>query len=108
MPEFLDSHGISAEMAIIGEPTEMRPFIGHKGGMELSAEVTGTSGHASKPTGKVNAIFYAARLIEFINQTARDIASRPDPASPFDPPYTSISVGLINGGEARMSFRHFL
>ena len=101
MPEFLDSHDISAEMAIIGEPTEMRPFIGHKGGMELSAEVTGTSGHASKPTGKVNAIFYAARLIEFINQTARDIASRPDPDSPFDPPYTSISVGLIKGGEAR-------
>ena len=101
MLEFLDSHDISAEMAIIGEPTEMRPFIGHKGGMELSAEVTGTSGHASKPAGKVNAIFYAARLIEFINQTARDIASRPDPDSPFDPPYTSISVGLINGGEAR-------
>ena len=101
MPEFLDNHDISAEMAIIGEPTEMRPFIGHKGGMELSAKVTGTSGHASKPTGKVNAIFYAARLIEFINQTARDIASRPDPESPFDPPYTSISVGLIKGGEAR-------
>ncbi|MGB2461808.1 MAG: M20/M25/M40 family metallo-hydrolase, partial [Candidatus Puniceispirillaceae bacterium] len=74
MPEFLDRHDISAEMAIIGEPTEMRPFIGHKGGMELSAEVTGTSGHASKPAGKVNAIFYAARLIELINQTARDIA----------------------------------
>ena len=101
MPEFLDSHDISAEMAIIGEPTEMRPFIGHKGGMELSAEVTGTSGHASKPAGRVNAIFYEARLIEFINQTANDIASRPDPDSPFDPPYTSISVGLINGGEAR-------
>ena len=44
--------------------------------MELSAEVTGKSGHSSKPEGKVNAIFYAARLIEFINQTARDIASR--------------------------------
>ena len=101
MPEFLDRHDISADMAIIGEPTEMRPFIGHKGGMELSAEVTGTSGHASKPAGKVNAIFYAARLIEFIDQTGRDIASRPDADSPFDPPYTSISVGLINGGEAR-------
>ncbi len=101
MPEFLERHGISAEMAIIGEPTDMRPFIGHKGGMELIAEVTGTSGHASNPAGKVNAIFFAARLIEFINQTARDIANRPDPDSPFDPPYTSISVGLINGGEAR-------
>ena len=101
MPEFLTRHGISAEMAIIGEPTEMRPFIGHKGGMELSAEITGTSGHASKPAGKVNAIIYAARLIEFINQIAQDLASKPDPDSPFDPPYTSVSVGVINGGEAR-------
>ena len=101
MPDFLARNCISAEIAIIGEPTEMRPFIGHKGGMELSAEITGTSGHASKPAGKVNAIFYAARLIDFINQTANDIASKADPNSFFDPPYTSISVGLINGGEAR-------
>lgn len=101
MPDFLACNGISAAIAIIGEPTEMRPFIGHKGGMELSVEIIGTSGHASKPAGKVNAIFYAARLIEFINKTAQDLANMPDPDSPFDPPYTSISVGLINGGEAR-------
>ncbi len=101
MPDFLARNGISAEIAIIGEPTEMRPFIGHKGGMELSAEITGTSGHASKPAGEVNAIFYAARLIGFINQKAQDLARKPDLNSPFDPPYTSISVGLVNGGEAR-------
>jgi acetylornithine deacetylase len=101
MPAFLAHHGIAPEMAIIGEPTEMRPFIGHKGGMELTAEVIGTAGHASKPAGTVNAIYYAARLINFINQTAADIASRPDETSPFDPPYTSLSVGQIVGGEAR-------
>jgi len=90
-----------AEMAIIGEPTGMRPFVGHKGGMELIAEITGTPGHASKPGGRVNAIYYAAKLIDFINQTAADIASRPVAGSPFDPPYTSLSVGRIEGGEAR-------
>ena len=101
MPAFLSQNGIVAEMAIIGEPTGMRPFVGHKGGMELIAEITGTPGHASKPEGRVNAIYYAAKLINFINQTAADIASRPVAGSPFDPPYTSLSVGRIEGGEAR-------
>jgi len=101
MPAFLSQNDIVAEMAIIGEPTGMRPFVGHKGGMELIAEITGTPGHASKPGGRVNAIYYAAKLIDFINQTAADIASRPVAGSPFDPPYTSLSVGRIEGGEAR-------
>jgi acetylornithine deacetylase len=101
MPAFLSQNDIVAEMAIIGEPTGMRPFVGHKGGMELIAEITGTPGHASKPGGRVNAIYYAAKLIDFINQTAADIASRPVVGSPFDPPYTSLSVGRIEGGEAR-------
>jgi len=101
MPGFLARHGIAAAMAIIGEPTEMRPFIGHKGIMELSAEITGTAGHASKPAGTVNAIYFAARLIDFINQLAAEIANQGDADSPFDPPYTSVSVGRIEGGEAR-------
>jgi acetylornithine deacetylase len=101
MPAFLAQHNIFPEMAIIGEPTEMRPFIGHKGGMELRTQIIGTAGHASKPSGKVNAIYGAAKMINFINQIADELAGNPDPSSPFDPPYTSLSVGQIIGGEAR-------
>lgn len=101
IPAFLKQHGIAPEMAIIGEPTEMRPFIGHKGGMELTTIVRGTAGHASKPAGTVNAIYYAAKFVEMVNKVAAEKMANPDPSSPFDPPYTSLSVGQITGGEAR-------
>lgn len=101
MPAFLRRHGIEPEMAVIGEPTEMRPFIGHKGGMELTTIFRGTAGHASKPAGKVNAIYYAAKFVEMINQIAAEKMANPIEGSPFDPPYTSLSVGQITGGEAR-------
>ncbi|WP_438996688.1 acetylornithine deacetylase [Candidatus Puniceispirillum sp.] len=101
MPDFLRRMGIKPAMAIIGEPTGMRPFIGHKGGLELVAEIRGSAGHASDPRGKVNALYYAARLITHIEQVAARLADAPVPDSPFDPPYTTLSVGHIEGGEAR-------
>lgn len=101
MPGFLASSGISPELAIVGEPTEMRPFNGHKGGMELVTHIRGTAGHASKPAGTVNALYFAARLIGFIENLARDCENNPVVESPFDPPHATLSVGTIQGGEAR-------
>jgi acetylornithine deacetylase len=101
MPAFLQKHQIKPAIAIIGEPTGMRPFVGHKGQLELIAELHGTAGHASDPRGKVNSVYYAARLISFIEEKARALAAQPNAQSPFDPPYSTLSVGQIEGGEAR-------
>ena len=101
MPAFLDAAGATPRIAIVGEPTGMTPINGHKGGMELVTHVRGTAGHASKPGQGVNAIFAAARIIEFINETAATCAGQPASGSPFDPPFTTLSVGTIRGGEAR-------
>jgi acetylornithine deacetylase len=88
-------------IAIIGEPTEMRVIDGHKGGYELTTTIRGLEGHASDPTKGVNAIHYAARFIDHLDRIARAHAGKPDPDTQFDPPYTTISVGAINGGTAR-------
>ena len=101
MPAFLQKHQIKPAIAIIGEPTGMRPFVGHKGQLELIAELHGTAGHASDPRGKVNSVYYAARLVSFIEEKARSLAAQPNAQSPFDPPYSTLSVGQIEGGEAR-------
>ena len=101
MPAMLDRLGIKPAIAIIGEPTGMKPFIGHKGGLELIAEIRGTAGHASDPRGTVNTLYYAARLITHLEEKARILAANPRQDTPFDPPYTTISVGRIDGGEAR-------
>ncbi len=101
MPAFLAASGASPRIAIIGEPTGMTPISGHKGGMELVTHIRGAAGHASKPAEGVNAIFAAARLISFIEGLARDCATTRHDGSPFDPPYSTLSVGTIRGGEAR-------
>ena len=101
MPAFLAGIGATPRIAIIGEPTDMTPINGHKGGMELVTHVRGAAGHASKPGQGENAIFAAARIIEFINEMAATCAARPASGSPFDPPFTTLSVGTIKGGEAR-------
>jgi len=88
-------------IAIVGEPTGMQPISGHKGGVELMADVTGKGGHASIPAYGVNAIYAAARFIAVLEAKAATLAATPHRNSPFAPPYTTISVGRIEGGEAR-------
>ena len=101
MPAFLAANGVAPRLAIIGEPTDMRPFDGHKGGMELVTHIRGAAGHASRPAAGVNAIYAAARLITFIEDLAAECAADPVPGSPFDPPCSTLSVGTVTGGEAR-------
>ena len=88
-------------IAIVGEPTSMRLISGHKGGYEMITTVTGLEGHASDPRRGVNAISYATRFIERLDRIAADLAAHPDATTPFDPAYTTISVGTIHGGTAR-------
>ena len=101
MPAFLAANGVVPRLAIIGEPTGMQPFNGHKGIMELVTHIRGAAGHASRPDGGVNAIYAAARLIAFIEALAAECAASPVPGSPFDPPCSTLSVGTVSGGEAR-------
>jgi acetylornithine deacetylase len=99
--EYLSALSWKPAVAIIGEPTGLRPIGGHKGGFELTTEVRGRPGHASRPALGVNAIYYAARLVAFLQDKAAALAAEPRAGSPFDPPHTTISVGTISGGEAR-------
>ena len=101
MPAFLAANGVTPRLAIVGEPTGMNPFNGHKGMIELVTHIRGVAGHASRPAGGVNAIYAAARLIAFIEDLAAECATSPQADSPFDPPFSTLSVGTVTGGEAR-------
>lgn len=89
---------IQAEMGVVGEPTSMRPIIGHKGKVALRVEVRGLECHSSTPAAGVNAIQNAAELIAFIRQLNQERQSH----GPFDPqfeaPHTTLHVGTIHGG----------
>ncbi|MEP1766397.1 MAG: acetylornithine deacetylase [Sulfitobacter sp.] len=88
--------------AIIGEPSSMQAVTGHKGGTGFNTHVVGFEVHSSLLHTGVNAIMAGAKLIEWANeQNTANMAAKPsDLAAMFDPPFTTVHVGVINGGTA--------
>ena len=88
-----------ARYAIVGEPTSLRPMRAGKGYCLAEITVHGREAHSAYPQVGASAIFRAAQLISRIQQIADGITS--DRHDNFDPPYTTINVGLIRGGTAK-------
>ena len=87
--------------AVVGEPTMMKIVAGHKAGFEATTDFFGVAAHASDPRAGVNAAFFAARFVCEIEAMALECARRPRPRSDFEPPYSTLSVGVVAGGVAR-------
>lgn len=87
-------------LCIVGEPTDMQVGIGHKGKHTLRCHVHGHEAHSSLIHQGVNAIEAAAELVAKL----KEIARRKRDHGPFDPdfqpPYSSVHTGLIQGGTA--------
>ena len=89
----------TARYAIVGEPTSLQPMRAGKGYCLAKITVGGREAHSAYPQIGKSAIFRAARLIERIEQIAEQLQSEQRVA--FDPPYTTLNVGLIEGGSAK-------
>ena len=92
--------GIKPDIAIIGEPTEMRVIEGHKGCCEYTTRFEGLEGHGSSPDLGVNAAEYAVRYVSRLMALRADLRARVPADSRFDPPYTTINIGRVQGGHA--------
>jgi acetylornithine deacetylase len=86
---------------IVGEPTLMRVVNAHKSALTFATEVRGHEAHSSCIHLGVNAIMVAGELLSELSRIARDMRERGDPSHRFDPPYTTVHVGLIEGGTAK-------
>lgn len=88
--------------AVIGEPSRMKIITGHKGGTGFFVHVKGYEVHSSILHRGVSAILEGARLIGWVNAcNAENSAIPPGPlAAAFDPPWTTLHVGMISGGTA--------
>jgi acetylornithine deacetylase len=91
-------------LVVVGEPTEMKVAGAHKGVAAFRTRVVGREGHSSATHRGASAIMAAARLIGFLSGLAAELAARPPrpdwPDAEFDPPYTTINIGAIEGGTA--------
>ncbi|MDK4717861.1 acetylornithine deacetylase [Rhizobium sp. CNPSo 3968] len=98
---FLKEHAPRPSCVIVGEPTEMRIVGAHKGAVDWRIQVKGQAAHSSLPHLGSNAIHAAAQIVALIDQIAESFTrSRPPGSELFDVPFSTVSVGLINGGSA--------
>jgi len=91
-----------AMAVIVGEPSRMKVVSGHKGGAGYHVHVKGHEVHSSIMHRGVSAIMEAGRLIAWANDRNAESAGREPSllARAFDPPWTTIHVGRIEGGTA--------
>jgi acetylornithine deacetylase len=86
---------------IVGEPTDLEVADAHKSVVTFNTTVTGFEAHSSKPFLGVNAITMAALLITELDRIDQEMMARGDTSGRFDPAYTTVHVGVLNGGNAR-------
>jgi acetylornithine deacetylase len=85
--------------AVVGEPTSLQPMRAGKGYCLAEVSVRGREGHSAYPALGASAIYRAARLVTRIERIAEEL--KRDAHEAFDPPHTTVNVGLIAGGAAK-------
>ncbi|WP_439573936.1 acetylornithine deacetylase [Phreatobacter sp.] len=90
-------------VCFVGEPSRMKVVTGHKGYLRVDTHVRGHEVHSSNRYLGVSAVFVAARLVAWIED--RDLRNRAEAERTggvpyFDPSWTMLHVGRIEGGTA--------
>jgi acetylornithine deacetylase/succinyl-diaminopimelate desuccinylase family protein len=81
------------DYAIVTEPTNLEIKLGNRGLRWIDLCVKGESSHAGRPFLGINAVSYAARIIEAIDSMGFDVRN-----DQFEIPIPSFSVTQIKGG----------
>lgn len=86
---------------IVGEPTSMQVADAHKSVTTHVTNVRGFEIHSANLHRGVSAVHIACRLVGELERIADELREIGDPSGRFDPPWSSIHVGVIQGGTAR-------
>lgn len=90
---------LRARHILVGEPTSLRPVRAGKGYAVGEIVVRGREVHSAYPALGRSAIFDAARVVAALERLSRELTAIEDRL--FDPPFTTLNVGLIQGGTAK-------
>jgi acetylornithine deacetylase len=86
---------------IVGEPTSMQVADAHKGVTTHTTYVRGFEIHSANLHRGVSAVHVACWLVVELERIGAQLREEGDPSGRFDPPYSSVHVGVISGGTAR-------
>ncbi len=98
---YMRDHLKKPAMVIVGEPTSMMVVNAHKSAVRFGTEVTGHESHSALTDKGVNAIMVAGELVHEISNLREELIEIGDPSGRFDPPYSTIHIGMIEGGTAQ-------
>jgi acetylornithine deacetylase len=96
----LEQRPVKPMLCIIGEPTELKPVLGHKGKLAMRCDVHGEACHSAYAPLGVNAIEYAAELIGELGRIGQRLQAPELHDARFDPPFSTVQTGVISGGKA--------
>ncbi|MFT4095893.1 MAG: acetylornithine deacetylase [Rhodoblastus sp.] len=88
-------------VTLVGEPTSMQVADAHKSVSTYRTRVRGHESHSAKLHQGVSAVHVAARLVMALEKIGAEIAEETERSDRFDPPVSTVHVGVINGGTAR-------
>lgn len=98
--ERMQSHPHKPAGCIIGEPTSMEVVTAHKGKIALEVTVKGKECHSGMAPEGVNAVNYAARLVNWLEDLAMEKQQQGPFQDCYSPPFTTVHTGTIGGGFA--------
>jgi acetylornithine deacetylase/succinyl-diaminopimelate desuccinylase-like protein len=91
----LASSKLTADLAIVGEPTRCRVVTAHKGSLWLRLETCGREAHGATPERGINAVHAMACIVDSLQTDyAKDLGRRRHPLLG----HPTLSVGVIAGG----------
>jgi acetylornithine deacetylase/succinyl-diaminopimelate desuccinylase-like protein len=91
----LVASGFKADLAVVGEPTQLRVVTAHKGSLWLGLETRGKCAHGSRPELGLNAVHLMARIVDWLETAyAARLLRRRHPLLGC----ATVNVGAIQGG----------
>lgn len=88
-------------IAVVGEPSRLRPVNAHKGFRAFRTHFRGEAGHSSRPDLHLSALRLAAAFLQALERLGEELAAAPPGlAAGMEPPHTTINAGRILGGQA--------
>jgi acetylornithine deacetylase len=88
------------EICIVGEPTEMRIALGHKGKVALRARCAGQAGHSADAPDYVNALHGAAEFIAALRAEQALLQREGARDDGYGTPFSTVHAGVMRGGRA--------
>ncbi len=96
--DMLEGAPIRPRFCIVGEPTGMQVATGHKGKVALRANCVGREGHSALAPLALNALHLAVDFVNAVRGVQARVAATGLRDGDYDVPYSTLHVGLLNGG----------